>query len=98
HLDGKNGNYSYGPVMFTEKFERELLSYFESFHPKFLGRNFRRVYMGYLEHLFTTGTPYYYDELSAFTAHMDTFFELLELADEETAHWKQQSRIGNEED
>lgn len=97
HLEESNGNHSYGPVMFTETLEKELLSYFESFHPKFLSRNFRRIYMGYLEHLFANGTPWYYHELRAFTAHMDTFFELLELADQETAHWPQEDRIGWDE-
>ncbi|WP_134090799.1 hypothetical protein [Olivibacter sp. XZL3] len=97
HLETDNLDYPCGPVMFTETLETELLTYFDSFHPKFLERNFRRVYMGYLEHLFETGTPYYLDELKSFTSHMDTFFELLNLADHETRHWPQENRIGYQE-
>jgi|GEM_PF-1254570 len=96
HLEEDDAGYSYGPVILSETLEKGLLSYFESFHPKFLCRNFRRVYMGYLEHIFETGTPYY-DELRIFTSQMDTFFELLELADKETKHWPQENRLGFEE-
>lgn len=94
HLEERDAGSSHPPIVFSETFEKELLSYFESFHPRFLARNFRRIYMGYLEHLFKTGTPYYYKELRTFAAHMDTFFELLELAEEETIHWPQENRIG----
>jgi len=97
HLE-EESNYHYGAIMFSEELEKELLLYFETFDPTFLNRNFRRVYMGYLEHLFDTGTPYYHQELRIFTAHMDTFFELLDLAAEETAHWPQENRLGREED
>jgi len=98
HLEEDEPNFQFGAILFSEALEKELLLYFETFDPTFLSRNFRRVYMGYLEHLFNTGTPYYHEELRIFTAHMDTFFELLDLAAEETAHWPQENRLGREED
>lgn len=94
HLDEQENISLHSPIMFTETLEQELLVYFETYHPTFLSRNFRRVYIGYLEHLFDTGTPYYYEELREFTTQMDTFFELLDLADDETKHWPQENRIG----
>ncbi|GAA4781210.1 hypothetical protein GCM10023231_05770 [Olivibacter ginsenosidimutans] len=98
HLENENIGHISTLISLPSALEQDLIDYFESFHPKFISRNFRRIYMGYLEHLFETGTPSYYEELRSFTAHMDTFFELLDLADAETAHWPQNNRIGWQED
>jgi len=97
HLEEGYANYYYGPVLFSEALEKELLSYFETFHPKFLARNFRRVYHGYLEHVFQTGTPFYQEEMNTFIYAMDSLFELLDVAESETEHWPQENRLGQEE-
>lgn len=97
HLEEGDAKYHYEPVLFSETLEKELLLYFETFHPKFLARNFRRVYHGYLEHVFKTGTPFYQEEMNTFIYAMDSLFELLDIAESETEHWPQVNRLGWEE-
>ncbi|QNL47694.1 hypothetical protein H8S90_12720 [Olivibacter sp. SDN3] len=97
HLEEQENTFLYSPIMLTERLEKKLLTYFETFHPKFLARNYRRVYMGYLEYIFQTGMPSYEGEIRTFIYQMDTFFELLDLADDETKHWPQEDRIGWQE-
>lgn len=93
HLETSIPKPTYGPVMLSETLEKEIITYFETFHPKFLTRNFRRIYLHSVEHIFTNGTPYYHDELINFTYQMDALFDLLELAEEETQHWPQENRM-----
>ncbi|MFC6102594.1 hypothetical protein [Olivibacter domesticus] len=93
HLEVSASTPTYGPVMLSEELEKEIITYFETFHPKFLTRNFRRIYLHSVEHIFTNGTPYYHDELLNFTYQMDALFDLLELAEEETQHWPQENRL-----
>lgn len=69
----------------SDDLQKEIVMYFETFHPKFLTRNFRRVYLGHLKHILQSGTPNYLNELIDFVYQMDYLFDLLELADKETA-------------
>lgn len=97
HIENESLTYTNGPVMLSEALEKELLTYFESFHPTFLHRTFQKIYGGYLEYIFKTHTVSDYQELRTLASQMDVFFKLLELAEQETKHWPQEHRFGFQE-
>lgn len=89
--------FSQPELVLSEALEEALIDYFRTFCPRFVARNLRRVFLSYVENILEIGSVNYTDELRSFIYQLDQFYELLDLAEKETAHWPQINRIGKED-
>lgn len=62
----------------------ELCTYFATHHAVNLSRNLRHLLLNNLEYELRIGVPAYLDEL---LWQLNDLFDLLDLAQQETAHW-----------
>lgn len=72
-------------LLITERFEKGLKDFFEYHSPAFLSRNLRRMALLYMRQSVREGL---HSELAEFLDHLDSLFDFLDLAEEETREWR----------
>jgi len=79
------------PVL-SEKFQEEIIRYFEFNSPLLLTKYFRKMTFDYFISFYEIGFPFERAGLIEFMHHLDSFFDLLDVAEEETKNWNPLNR------
>ncbi|MFS8616247.1 MAG: hypothetical protein FWJ85_05440 [Solitalea sp.] len=69
----------------SERLENSVKDLFEYHSPAFLGRNIRRMTFLYVRQCLREGVP---GELPDFLDQLDVLLDFLDVAEEETRHWR----------